>query len=319
MKKETILVIGANGQVGTALLPELQAVYGNDHVIASDLHLPKEERELFLQLDATQATDIASVVKKYKVTQIYHLAAVLSAKAEANPVWAWELNMKTMLNVLEVAREQALAKVFIPSSIAVFGKDAPKNNTPQDVNLNPSTVYGVSKVAAEKWFSYYHERYQTDVRSLRYPGVISHQSMPGGGTTDYAVDIFHKAIAGEAYTCFLSQDTMLPMIYIEDALRATIELMEAPAAQISVRSAYNLAGLSFTPAALLASIREHYPDFVCHFKPDFRQEIANSWPRSIDDAVAKADWGWQPAYDLPRLTADMFLHLAAKYQTAAKQ
>jgi nucleoside-diphosphate-sugar epimerase len=310
MITDRILIIGANGQVGTALLPQLQLLYGINNVIATDLHHPQPDAELYERLDATKMEDLAAIVLKYKITQIYHLAAILSAKGEADPVWAWNLNMQTMLNVFEVARTCDVKKVFLPSSIAVFGKSAQRDNTQQQTYLDPSTIYGVSKVAAENWSAYYHQRFGLDIRSVRYPGVISYQSMPGGGTTDYAVEIYHKALANEDYTCYLRENTRLPMIYIDDALRATIELMEAPAEQITVRSSYNLAGLSFTPVEIYQEIQKHYPDFKCDFKPDFRQNIANSWPQSIDDSAARQDWGWKPAFDLNTMTVDMFAHLS---------
>jgi nucleoside-diphosphate-sugar epimerase len=311
MKQDIILVIGANGQIGTALMPVLQNVYGADHVIASDLFAPAPGNGIFEKLDATNANDLAAIVKKYKVTQIYHLAAILSAKGEADPVWAWNLNMQTLLNVLETARAFDLQKIFVPSSIAVFGAHAQKEQTLQNTYLDPSTVYGVSKVASENWSVYYHKRFGIDIRSLRYPGVISYQSMPGGGTTDYAVDMYHKAMANEDYVCYLSPDTRLPMIYMDDALRATISLMEAPAEQVKIRSSYNLAGLSFTPADLLQAIQVHFPDFKCSFLPDFRQGIADSWPGSIDDSEARKDWGWKPAFDLERMTTAMFSGLSS--------
>ncbi|MGZ3764863.1 MAG: NAD-dependent epimerase/dehydratase family protein [Mucilaginibacter sp.] len=311
MKSDIILVIGANGQIGTALMPVLQKVYGADNVIASDLFNPVSDNGIFEQLDATNANDLAGIVKKYKVTQIYHLAAILSAKGEADPVWAWNLNMQTLLNVLEAARSFDLQKIFVPSSIAVFGAHAQKEQTQQDTYLDPSTVYGVSKVASENWSVYYNKRFGIDIRSLRYPGVISYQSLPGGGTTDYAVDMYHKAMLYEDYVCYLSSGTRLPMIYIEDALQATINLMEAPADQIKIRSSYNISGLSFTPADLLQAIRVHFPAFNCSFSPDFRQGIADSWPGSIDDTLARRDWGWKPTFDLERMTAAMFAGLSS--------
>ncbi|WP_461107139.1 NAD-dependent epimerase/dehydratase family protein [Spirosoma koreense] len=314
MKRETVLVIGANGQIGTALLPQLQQLFGSGNVIASDLRKPQTDVGIFEQLDATKPELLTEVVRKYRVTQIYHLAAVLSAKGESDPLWAWNLNMQTVLNVLEVARLHNIRKLFIPSSIAAFGEHAPKEDTPQTAFLDPATVYGISKVAAENWSLYYHKRYGLDVRSLRYPGVISYQSMPGGGTTDYAVAIFHEAVQGHSYDCFLAADTRLPMIYMDDALRATLELMEAPAEQISVRTSYNLAGMSFTPAELTTAIQAYFPNFVTHYKPDFRQAIAESWPRTIDDSVARQDWGWKPAFDLTRLTHEMITNLTATYQ-----
>ncbi|MBO0936602.1 NAD-dependent epimerase/dehydratase family protein [Fibrella sp. HMF5335] len=316
MQRDTVLIIGANGQIGTALLPLLQEQFGHDNVIASDLRKPTHNTGPFDVLDATDPDALADLVRRHKITQIYHLAAVLSAKGESDPLWAWDLNMKALLNVLEVSRVQRLRKVFVPSSIAVFGDGAPRNSTPQNSVLNPSTVYGISKVAAENWLAYYHKRYGLDVRSLRYPGVISYQSMPGGGTTDYAVSIFHEAVQGHAFDCFLAEDTRLPMIYMDDALRATLELMNAPAERISVRTSYNLAGMSFTPAELTAAIQRYIPELVVNYKPDFRQAIAESWPMSIDDSAARQDWGWKPAFDLARLTEEMINHLSAMYQPA---
>lgn len=309
MNKDKILVIGANGQIGTALLPKLQEIYGEDAIIASDLHSP-QTTTIFETLDATQPKALQGLIKKHHITQIYHLAAVLSAKGEAEPLQAWNINMQTLLNVLEAAKNFNLKKVFVPSSIAVFGENAPRNFTPQYAYLDPTTVYGISKVAAENWCQYYHTRYQVDVRSLRYPGVIGYQSMPGGGTTDYAVEMYHKAIAGENYTCYLQENTRLPMIYMEDALRATTELMEARADQISVRTSYNLTGTSFTPGELLEKIQTFFPGFQCGFVPDFRQAIADSWPESIDDSSAQKDWNWKPKFDLTQITGDMIAHLS---------
>ncbi|GAB3926937.1 NAD-dependent epimerase/dehydratase family protein [Larkinella terrae] len=315
MKRETILVIGANGQIGTALLPRLQAIYGTRSVVAADLRRPDQEQGIFEQMDATKADELTEVVRRHRVTQIYHLAAILSAKGESDPIWAWNLNMATLLNVLEVARVNRIRKVFVPSSIAAFGDDAPKYETPQTAVLDPATVYGISKVAAENWSLYYHKRYGLDVRSLRYPGLISYQSMPGGGTTDYAVAIFHAAVQGQPYECFLSENTLLPMMYMDDALRATLELMEAPENRIKVRTSYNLAGMSFTPADLTASIQTYFPDFKVRYKPDFRQAIADSWPKTIDDTVARRDWGWKPEFDLPHMTQEMITQLSTSYHT----
>ncbi len=307
--KEKILIIGANGQIGTALLPLLQDTYGQGHVIASDIREPLECPAPFERLDATDGSALTQLIKKHQITQIYNLAAILSATAEKNPLPSWELNMKTLLNVLEAGRTLGLHKIFVPSSIAVFGKSAIRQDTPQQSYLDPATVYGISKVAAENWANYYFMRYGLDVRSLRYPGVISYQSLPGGGTTDYAVEIFHRALAEGAYTCFLKKDTRLPMIYIPDALRATIELMESPAHRLQVHTSYNLAGFSFTPGEITAAIQQHLPEFKCTYEPDFRQQIAESWPESIDDGAASEDWGWKPAYDLERMTADMMEQL----------
>jgi nucleoside-diphosphate-sugar epimerase len=317
MKKETILVIGANGQIGTALLPRLQSRYGFSNVIATDIRRTGHEEAIFELLDATNASALADIVQQHRITQIYHLAAVLSAKGETDPLWAWNLNMKTLLNVLEIGRTFQLDKVFVPSSIAAFGEHAPKEETPQSSVLDPSTVYGISKVAAENWSVYYHKRYGLDVRSLRYPGVISYQSMPGGGTTDYAVAIYHEAVQGRNFECFLAADTRLPMIYMDDALRATLELMEAPADNITVRTSYNLSGMSFTPAELATSIQHYFPDFKVTYAPDFRQAIADSWPKSIDDTVARQEWGWKPAFDLPKMTQEMIIHLNELYHVTA--
>ncbi|QHV93532.1 NAD-dependent epimerase/dehydratase family protein [Spirosoma endbachense] len=314
MKRETILVIGANGQIGTALLPQLQNRFGVNNVIAADLRKPESDQGIFELLDATKPDALTEVVRRHRVTQIYHLAAVLSAKGESDPLWAWNLNMQTVLNVLEVARLHKIRKLFIPSSIAAFGEHAPKYETPQTAFLDPATVYGISKVAAENWSLYYHKRYGLDVRSIRYPGVISYQSMPGGGTTDYAVSIFHEAVQGHDFECFLAEDTLLPMIYMDDALRATLELMDAPESKISVRTSYNLAGMSFTPAELTAAIQVYFPDFVTYYKPDFRQAIAESWPKTIDDSVARHDWGWKPAFDLARMTQEMIANLTTVYR-----
>lgn len=317
MKHETILVIGANGQIGTALLPRLQSSYGFSNVIATDVRRTGHEEAVFELLDATNASALADIVQRHRITQIYHLAAVLSAKGETDPLWAWNLNMQTLLNVLEVGRTFHLTKIFVPSSIAAFGEHAPKEETPQSSVLDPATVYGISKAAAENWSVYYQKRYGLDVRSLRYPGVISYQSMPGGGTTDYAVAIYHEAVQGRNFECFLAADTRLPMIYMDDALRATLELMEAPADNITVRTSYNLAGMSFTPAELAASIQHYFPDFKVTYAPDFRQAIADSWPKSIDDSVARKDWGWKPAFNLPKMTREMITHLNELYHVTA--
>lgn len=317
MKHETILVIGANGQIGTALLPRLQNTYGFSNVIATDVRRTGHEEAIFELLDATNASALADLVQRHRITQIYHLAAVLSAKGETDPLWAWNLNMQTLLNVLEVGRTFQLNKIFVPSSIAAFGEHAPKEETPQSSVLDPATVYGISKVAAENWSLYYHKRYGLDVRSLRYPGVISYQSMPGGGTTDYAVAIYHEAVQGRNFECFLAADTRLPMIYMDDALRATLELMEAPVDNITVRTSYNLAGMSFTPAELTTSIQHYFPDFKVTYVPDFRQAIADSWPKSIDDSVARQEWGWKPAFDLPKMTHEMITHLNELYHVTA--
>ncbi|MDO5980960.1 NAD-dependent epimerase/dehydratase family protein [Flavivirga spongiicola] len=310
----TILVIGANGQVGRVLTEALQSKYGKERIIASDLREREDSNGIFEVIDATNFDRIKEVVLQYKVTQIYHLAAILSAKGEENPLKTWDINIKTWLNVLEVSRICNVEKVFYPSSIAVFGNSAPRNNTPNNAYLDPATVYGISKVDGENWAQYYHIKYGLDVRSIRYPGIIGYQSLPGGGTTDYAVDIYHKAVLNEMFTCFLNEDTALPMIFIDDAIRATIEIMEAPVESIKVRTSYNIAGISFSPKEVASEIRELYPDFKIDYKPDFRQDIAEGWPKSIDDSEARMDWGWKPKYDLWAITETMIRELKAQYE-----
>ncbi|MFN7117007.1 MAG: NAD-dependent epimerase/dehydratase family protein [Saprospiraceae bacterium] len=312
MKKEQIIVLGANGQIGTVLTEELRKVYGTNNVLATDLQKHPVQEGLFEQLDILNAQRLNEVVENRQITQIYHLAAILSARGEQNPKWAWDINMTGLFNVLEVAKNYN-CKVFFPSSIAVFGSEAPKENTPQHAVLQPKTVYGISKVAGEHWCNYYHEKYNVDVRSVRYPGIIGYQSMPGGGTTDYAVEIYHKALQGEVFQCFLSAETKLPMMYMPDAIRATLELMAAPAEQIKVRTSYNIAGMSFTPDEVYKAIQQQVPDFQITYAPDFRQAIADSWPYSIDDSPAREDWHWQPEYDLESMTKDMLVHLGEKY------
>lgn len=307
-----ILVIGANGQIGTVLTQTLQHQYGAEQVIATDLAAkPHNTSGIFETLDVLDATRLGEIIRQYNVRCVYHLAAILSATGEQHPQWAWNVNMGGLFNVLEAAREYRL-RVFFPSSIASFGPHALRENTPQHGPLEPTTVYGISKVAGELWCQYYHLRYGVDARSLRYPGIISYQSLPGGGTTDYAVDIFHKAVKGEPFTCFLRADTRLPMMYMPDAIRATLMLMDAPDEQVRIRTSYNLAGMSFTPAELVAEIQKHYPDFEVRYQPDFRQAIADSWPQSLDDTDARQDWGWQPQYDLASMTADMLANLKAQ-------
>lgn len=308
MATNKTLIIGALGQIGTVLTTELKKQFGNDAIIASDIH-GDESKNGAIQLDVLNDKQLAEIVDKYGITEIYHLAAVLSAKGEQNPKQAWNINITGLFNVLEVAKEKGIKKIFFPSTIAVFGANIPLQNTPQHVYLAPSTVYGISKVAGELWCEYYCNKYNMDIRSVRYPGVIGYQSLPGGGTTDYAVDIYHKAIAGELFECFLKEDTALPMIYMEDVIRGTIELMQAAPEKIQLRSGYNLSGMSFSPKEVYASICKHYPDFKIVYKPDFRQAIAESWPQSIDDSLARAHWGWKPKYDLDAMTADMLKHL----------
>ena len=308
-----ILVTGATGQIGTVLTEALRAEYGQDNVLATDIRKPEHPSGLFETLDILNAQLLKELVEKYKVTTIYHLAAILSASGEANPQRTWNINMNGLLSILELARESGLQKVFYPSTIAVFGKTTPRINTPQHTVMTPSTVYGISKAAGELWCEYYHNRFGLDVRSVRYPGIISYQSMPGGGTTDYAVDIFHQAILYGKYTCFLEADTRLPMMYMDDSIRATLELMRAPSEQIKIRTSYNLAAMSFTPAELAASIQKHMPDFTIDYAPDHRQAIAASWTESIDDQDARNDWGWKHKYDLDAMTLEMLTQLKKKY------
>ncbi|MBS1510008.1 MAG: NAD-dependent epimerase/dehydratase family protein [Bacteroidetes bacterium] len=308
MQKEKILVIGASGQIGVELTLALRKIYGNANVVASDL---REQNPLlegtgpYVSLDVMNKEMLHVQVIRQNITQIYLLAAILSATGEKNPNLAWSLNMQSLLNVLDIAREEKLTKVYWPSSIAVFGPTSPKQNCPQQTIIEPTTVYGISKYAGEFWCNYYHHRYGVDVRSLRYPGLISYKSAPGGGTTDYAVEIFHEALEQKKYQCFLNETTYLPMMYMPDAIRATIELMEAPVSKISVRTSYNLSGMSFSPKEIAAAIQQHIPEFTISYKEDYRQAIANSWPQSIDDAVARKDWGWKEEYDLQRMIKDM--------------
>ena len=312
MKQENILVIGANGQLGSVLTQKLQEIYGTETVVASDISHRENFNGIFEQLDATDFDALQAIVIKYGIKHIYHLAAILSAKGEEYPLRTWDINMKTFFNVLEVSRLNQVKKVFYPSSIAVFGNDIERENTPQASPLMPTTVYGMSKVAGENWCHYYFERYGLDVRSIRYPGIIGYQSLPGGGTTDYAVDIYHKAVNNQSFECFLTESTKLPMIYMDDAIRATIELMEAPANNITVRTSYNLAGMSFTPKEIYDSIKEVCPEFNIVYRPDFRQKIANSWPKSINDTQAQNDFNWKPLFDLKAMTADMIKNLKQK-------
>lgn len=316
--QHTILVTGANGQLGTVLTSALQQRYGKHRVIVTDVRPPQGFFSgWFERLDVTDRDRLTEVISTHGVTQIYHLAAILSASGESAPLRTWDINMSAWLNVLEVAREQQVERVFYPSSIAVFGPAAPSVATPNDCPLDPLTVYGISKAAGENWAQYYHRRYGLDVRSLRYPGVIGHQSQPGGGTTDYAVDIFHAAAAGRPFNCFLEPDEALPMIFMDDAIRATLELMEAPPEKVRIRTAYNLAGLTFTPRELAAAIRAEVPDFTVDYTPDHRQQIAAGWPDSIDDSAARSDWGWQPAYDLGRLTSEMLAAIRERLTSVA--
>jgi len=312
MVKEKILVIGASGQIGVELTMALRKIYGNANVIASDL---REQNPLlegtgpYVSLDVMNKEMLHVQVIRQNVTQIYLLAAILSATGEKNPGLAWNLNMQGLLNVLDIAREEKLHKVYWPSSIAVFGPTSPKINCPQQTIIEPITVYGISKYAGEFWCNYFNQRFGVDVRSLRYPGLISYKSAPGGGTTDYAIEIFQQALEEKKYQCFLNENTYLPMMYMPDAIRATIELMEAPAEKISVRTSYNISAMSFSPKEIAASIKQHIPQFNISYQPDYRQAIADSWPQSIDDTVAQHDWHWKPEYDLDKMTADMLSNL----------
>ncbi len=313
MIKEKILVIGACGQIGVELTLELRRIYGGANVIASDL---REENDLikgtgpYVSMDVMNKEMLHVQVIRQGITQIYLLAAILSATGEKNPSLAWNLNMQSLLNVLDIAKEEKLTKVFWPSSIAVFGPTSPKKDCPQQTVIEPITVYGISKYAGEFWCNYYNHRYGVDVRSVRYPGLISYKSAPGGGTTDYAVEIFHAALEEKKYECFLKEDTYLPMMYMPDAIRATVELMEADADKISVRTSYNISAISFSPIEIAAEIQKNIPEFEMTCNADYRQEIANSWPQSINDSVAQKDWGWQSEYDLEKMTKDMLRNLS---------
>jgi nucleoside-diphosphate-sugar epimerase len=307
-----VLVIGACGQIGTELTMRLREIYGGEQVIASDIREGSEEIMAsgpFEALDAMNKSQIEDVCLHYQVNEVYLMAAMLSATGEKFPKKAWSLNMDSLMHVLDLAKEGKIDKLFWPSSIAVFGPTTPKHDTPQHTIMEPTTVYGISKQTGERWCEYYHQKYGVDVRSMRYPGLISWKTLPGGGTTDYAIDIFHKAVAGENYNCFLSEDTELPMMYMEDAVRATVEIMRAPSEEIIERSSYNLSGMSFTPQDIANEISKHVPDFSISYEPDFRQQIADSWPSSIDDAPARKDWNWKHEYGLDQMVTEMLSHL----------
>ena len=312
MVKEKILVIGSSGQIGVELTLALRKIYGEANVLASDL---REQNELlagtgpYVSMDVMNKEMLHVQVIRQGITQVYHLAAILSATGEKNPHLAWNLNMQGLINVLDIAKEEKLHKVYWPSSIAVFGPTSPKKNCPQQTIIEPTTVYGISKYAGEFWCNYFYMKYGVDVRSLRYPGLISYKSSPGGGTTDYAVEIFHEALEEKKYECFLKEDTYLPMMYMPDAIRATLELMEAPAEKISIRTSYNISAMSFSPEDIAAEIKKHIPGFSIFYKQDYRQAIADSWPQSIDDSIARNDWGWKEVYDLSAMTADMLDNL----------
>ena len=303
-----ILVIGASGQIGTELTVALRTKYGGDNVIAADLksgQLQTRNNGPFIPMDVLDRETLQVQVRNHRIDTIYLLVAMLSATGEQHPQKAWQLNMQSLLNVLEVARVENIKQVFWPSSIAVFGPDAPKDSCPQHVELNPATVYGISKLAGEQWCSYYHKRYGMDIRSLRYPGLISSKTLPGGGTTDYAINIFHSAAFGKHYTCFLGPDTKLPMMYMDDAVRATIELMDTPEENISIRSSYNIAAMSFTPAELFCEIKQQVPEFEIIYAPDQRQAIADSWPDSINDSQARTEWKWEPKIGIKEMVVEI--------------
>jgi nucleoside-diphosphate-sugar epimerase len=307
-----ILVIGAGGQLGTELTKALANKHGNEAVIASDFQEAARVKFDYCRFETLNIMDkaaLAALVQSEQITVIYHLAAILSAMGEKNPVQAWDLNMGGLLNVLEVAKEYKVEKLFWPSSIAVFGPHSDKNLTPQKSFKDPNTVYGISKLAGEHWCEYYFNKYGVDVRSLRYPGLIGYKSFAGGGTTDYAVDIYHKAFTDGNYTCFLNENTYLPMMYMEDAIQATLQLMDAPKENISIRTSYNISGMSFSPKEIYQSLLPYFPNFTIQYQPDFRQAIADSWPSSIDDSIAQQDWNWKPLFDLSKMTASIVNNL----------
>src|SRR6056297_2121522 len=313
MKK--ILVIGAAGQIGTDLTLELRKLFGSENVVATDIKMAAQDvmdGGPFENLDAMNEDRLKEIIEKYKITEIYHLAAILSGNAEKNPKWAWDLNMNSLFNVLDVAKEKGVNKIFWPSSMGAFGPSTPEWDTPQVTIMEPTTVYGISKLAGERWVEYYHEKYGMDIRSLRYPGLISYKTEAGGGTTDYAVEIFYDALKCGKYECFLSEDIALPMMYMDDAVNATIRLMETDAKNVKVRSSYNLGGISFTPKEIADEIRKYIPELEVSYKPDFRQKIAESWPRSISDEAAQKDWGWKDEFDLEKMVKVMINNIRKK-------
>ncbi|CAM4084429.1 L-threonine 3-dehydrogenase [Flavobacterium antarcticum] len=310
-----ILIIGACGQIGTELTQKLRQAYGTENVIASDIRKLNTDVVTSGPFEVVNALDynqIESLIEKHQIDEVYLMAALLSATAEKNPAFAWDLNMNSLFHVLNLAKAGKIKKIFWPSSIAVFGPTTPKEQTPQYTIMEPSTVYGISKQSGERWCEYYHNIYGVDVRSIRYPGLISWSSPPGGGTTDYAVDIYYKALEDKKYECFLSEETKMPMMYMDDAIKATIGIMQAPSENVKIRSSYNLAAMSFTPKVIAAEIKKHIPEFEITYAPDFRQKIADSWPASIDDSAARADWGWSHEFDLEKMTTDMLNHLSKK-------
>jgi len=310
---KNILIVGSNGQIGTDLLAKLREKYSLKQVWASDIREPQKPDSNFIHLDATDMQSVKDFVISHKIDEIYVMAAILSANAEKIPNKAWDINMQVLFNILELGKEGHIKRIFWPSSIAVFGPHTPRINTPQYTIMDPNTVYGISKLAGERWIEYYKEHYNVDVRSVRYPGIISWKTMPGGGTTDYAVEIFHEAIKKGHYTSFLAANTRLPMMYMPDAIDATIKIMETPAENLHIHNSYNIAGISFTPEELARAIKEFIPDFTIDYAPDNRQAIAESWPESIDDRIAFKDWHWHHKYDLKRLVKDMLEHLSEQY------
>jgi nucleoside-diphosphate-sugar epimerase len=319
MKKDKILIIGAGGQLGTELTQGLWNLYGKENVIATDIKDPQGvlSQGNFEILDVLKQKNLFEFIRKNNITQIYHLAAVLSATGEKNPKFAWHLNMDGLVHVLDAAVEYKIDKVYWPSSIAVFGPTTPKDKTPQHTIMDPTTIYGISKFAGERWCDWYWRNKGVDVRSLRYPGLIDYKSKPGGGTTDYAVDIFFKALVDKKYECFLKEDTYLPMMYMDDAVKATLDIMEAPPEKILIRSSYNIASMSFCPAEIAAEIKKYIPDFSITYNPDFRQTIADSWPKSIDDSAARSNWGWKHSFGLEQMTMEILAHLPALIEQEA--
>lgn len=311
---EKILILGAGGQLGFDLSLALQEVFGVNQVVVSDIKPVNNEisQGIVETVDVLNPDQLKHIIEKHSITQIYHLAAILSAVGEKKPKLAWDVNFNGLLNVLEVAKHHKIKKVFWPSSIAVFGPETPKKFTPQNPFMDPNTVYGISKLAGERWCEYYYKKHDLDVRSVRYPGLIGYKSLPGGGTTDYAVEIFHKAVKGEEFICFLKKDTCLPMMYIPDAVAATLRIMEVPRENLRIRSSYNISGLSISPQEIADSIKQHIPNFKISYDPDFRQKIADTWPQSIDDKPAQEDWNWKPSYSLEKMTKDMLFHLSAE-------
>ena len=311
-----ILIIGACGQIGTELTAKLRSTYGVENVIASDIRKLENDvvnNGIFEVINALDYNQIEHLIEKYHITDVYLMAALLSATAEKNPAFAWDLNMNSLFHVLNLAKSGKIKKIFWPSSIAVFGPTTPRHKTPQYTIMEPTTVYGISKQTGERWCEYYHHQYGVDVRSIRYPGLISWSTEAGGGTTDYAVDIYHKAITEGSFSCFLKEDSELPMMYMDDAIKATIQIMQADADTIKIRSSYNLAAMSFTPKQLAEEIATHYPAFTITYAPDFRQKIADSWPASIDDSAAREDWGWRNNFDLKSMTTEMFKNLTETF------